>query len=46
MGKCIIIFLCCEPFFGKNSDIFMAAICDIAMQRLFDRKYFLCIVHD
>ena len=46
MGKCIIIFLCCEPFFCKNSDIFMAAICDIAMQRLFDRKYFLGIVHD
>ena len=24
-------FLCCEPFIGKNHDIFMAAICDMAL---------------
>ena len=46
-------FLCCEPFFlgggggggGKNSDIFMAAICDTALGKLADRRYFLGIVH-
>ena len=31
---------------GKNCDIFMAAICDMAMGRLADRRYFLGIVHD
>ena len=47
MGKCIIIscavslFCCC-----KNCNIFMAAICDMAMGRLADRRYFLGIVHD
>ena len=25
-------FLRCEPFFGKNRDIFMAAICDMAWE--------------
>ena len=39
-------FLCGEPFFGKNRDIFMAAICDNAMGRLADCRYFLGIVHD
>ena len=39
-------FLCCEPFFGKNRGIFMAAISDMAMGRLADRRYFLGIVHD
>ena len=38
-------FLCCEPFFGKKRDIFMAAICDMALGRLADRRYFLGIVH-
>ena len=31
---------------GKNRDIFMAAICDMAMGRLADRRYFLESVHD
>ena len=31
---------------GKNRDIFMAAICVMAMGRLTDRRYFLGIVHD
>ena len=40
-------FLCCESFFGiRNCDIFMAAICDMAMGRLADRRYFLGIVYD
>ena len=38
-------FLCCEPFFGNNRDIFMAAICDMAKGRLADCRYFLGIVH-
>ena len=36
----------CEPFFSNNRDIFMAAICDMALGRLADRRYFLGIVHD
>ena len=32
--------------FGKNLHIFMAAISDMAMGRLADRRYFLGIVHD
>ena len=39
-------FLRCEPFLGKNRDIFMAAFCDMALGRLADRRYFLGIVHD
>ena len=39
-------FLCCVPFFGKNRDIFMAVICDMAMGRLVHRRYVLGIVHD
>ena len=31
-------FLPREPFFGKIRDIFMAAICDMALGRLADRK--------
>ena len=51
MGKCIIISCALSLFFffffgGKNRDIFMAAICDMAMGRLADRRYFLGIVHD
>jgi len=38
-------FLHCEPFFVKI-DIFMAAICDMALGRLADGRYFLGIVHD
>ena len=41
MGECIII-----SFFGKNCDIFMATICDMALGRLADLRYFLGIVHD
>ena len=39
-------FLRCEPFLGKNRDIFMAAICDMSLGRLADHRYFLGIVHD
>ena len=40
------LFLALWAFFGNNRDIFMAAICDIALGRLADRRYFLGIVHD
>ena len=46
MGKCIIISCAVSLFWGKNRDIFMAAISDMAMGRLADRRYFLGIVHD
>ena len=39
------LFLALWAFFGKNRDIFMAAICDMALGRLADRRYFLGIVH-
>ena len=39
-------FLCCESFFGKNCDIFMAVICDMAKERLADRRYLLEIIHN
>ena len=45
MGECIIIS-CVVSLFGKNREIFMAAIRDMAMGRLADRRYFLGIVHD
>ena len=32
-------------FFSKNHIIFMATICDMAMGRLADRRYFIGIVH-
>ena len=40
------LFLVLWAFFCKNRDIFMAAICVMAMRRLADRRYFLWIVHD
>ena len=40
------LFLELCAFGGKNRDIFMAAICDMAMGRLADCRYFLGIVHD
>ena len=40
------LFLVLWVFFGKNHDIFMAAICDMVTGRLADRRYFLGIVHD
>ena len=46
MGKCIIISCAVSLFLCKNRDIFMAAICDMALGRLADRRYFLGIVHD
>ena len=47
MGECIIISCAVSLFLvGKNRDIFMAAICDMAVGRLADRRYFLGIVHD
>ena len=50
MGECIIISCPVSLFFwwggGQNRDIFMAAICDMALGRLADRIYFLGIVHD
>jgi len=38
----LILVLCLV----KNRNIFMAAICDMALGRLDDRRYFLGIVHD
>ena len=40
------LFLVLWVFFGKNRNIFMAAICDMAKGRLADHRYFLGIVHD
>ena len=40
------LFLVLWAFWGKNCDIFMAAVCDMAMGRLVDCRYFLGIVHD
>ena len=40
------LFLELWAFFCKNHDIFMAAICDMALGRLADWRYFLAIVHD
>ena len=40
------LFLALWAFFGKNRAIFMAAICDMALGRLADHRYFLGIVHD
>ena len=39
-------FLRCEPFLGENRDIFTAAIWDMALGKLADRRYFLGIVYD
>ena len=39
------LFLVLLFFFGKNRDIFMAIICDMAKGRLADHKYFLEIIH-
>ena len=39
------LFLALWAFFGKNRDIFMAAICDMAFRSLADHRYFLGIVH-
>ena len=42
--ECIIISCAVSLFgvrvFGKNGDIFMAVICDMAKERLADRRYF------
>ena len=40
------LFLALWDFFGQNPAIFMAAICDMALGRLADRRCFLGIVHD
>ena len=40
------LFLALWAFLGKNHNIFMATICDMALERLADRRYFLGIVHD
>ena len=47
MPQCVnaSLFLVLWVFFGKNPDIFMAAICDMAKGRLADRRYFLESVH-
>ena len=45
MGKCFIIS-CAVSLLGKNRDIFRGAICDMAVGRLADRRYYLGIVHD
>ena len=48
MAQCVnaSLFLGLWVFFGKNCKIFMAVICDMAKERLADRRYFLEIVHD
>ena len=50
MCDCIMISCAVGLFFwgggGKNCDIFMPVICDMAKQRLADRRYFLEVVHD
>ena len=40
------LFLVLRVFFGKNRDIFMAVICDMAKGRLANHRYFLEIVYD
>ena len=40
------LFLVLWAFFGKNCDIFIAAICNMALGRLADRRYFLGIIHN
>ena len=42
----VSLFLALWAFFGKNRDIFMASICDMAFGRLADRRYILGIIHD
>ena len=44
-GKCMVIS-CIVSLFLVKIDIFMAAICDMALGRLADGRYFLGIVHD
>ena len=48
MPQCVnaSLFLVLWVFFGKNRDIFVAIICDMAKERLADRRYFFEIVHD
>ena len=47
MPQCVnALFLVLWDFFGKKRDIFMAAICDMALGRLDDHRYFLGIIHD
>ena len=41
-----LLFLVLWAFQDKNHDMFMAAICDMAMGRLADSIYFLGIIHD
>ena len=45
MCECIFISYAAS-LFGKNRDIFMALVCDMAKGRLADHTYFLEIVHD
>ena len=40
------LFFVLWVFFGKNRDIFMAMICDMAKGRLADCRYFLEIIHN
>ena len=41
------LFLVLLDFLGNNRDTaFMAAVCDMALGRLADRRYFPGIVHD
>ena len=40
MGECIILSCAVRVFFGKNRDLFMAAIWDTATGRLADRRFF------
>ena len=48
MSQCVnaSLFLALWVFLGKNRDIFMAIICDMAKGRLADHRYFLEIIPD
>ena len=48
MPQCVnaSLFLVLWVFFGKNCDIFMAIICDMAKEWLADCRYFFEIIHD
>ena len=48
MPQCVnaSLFLVLQILFGRNLDIFMAVICDMAKGRLVDHKYFFESVHD
>ena len=46
MCECIIISCAVSLFWGVKIMSFMAVICDIAMERSADHRYFFEIIHD